>query len=88
MDNQAINKDTLKAVLEEMLRERNPELKGFLEELLLQFLAAKPNTDTAPLLDMEAIRDQYALRRDAFSPLHTLFQDAPAAAELVKMLHK
>jgi|GEM_PF-2162257 len=30
-----------------MLRERNPELKGFLEELLLHFLVAKPNTDTA-----------------------------------------
>lgn len=84
----AIDKDILKAVLEEMLRERNPELKGFLEELLLQFLTAMPVTDNAPPLDMAVIREKYALHREAFAPLHKLFQDAPSAGELVKKLHK
>ncbi len=88
MNSQAIDKDTLKAALEEMIRERNPELKGFLEELLLQFLTAKPVSDKAISLDMEAIREKYALRREAFAPLQTLFQDAPPAGELVKQLHK
>ena len=86
MDSQAFDKDTLKAVLEEMIRERNPELKGFLEELLLKFLTAKPITDNAASLDMKAIREKYVLRQDAFTPLHTIFQDAPPAEELVKKL--
>ena len=86
MDSQAFDKDTLKAVLEEMLRERNPELKGFLEELLLKFLTAKPISDNAVSLDMTSIREKYALRQDAFAPLHTLFQDAPPAKELVEKL--
>ena len=88
MNSQAINKEMIKAALEELLRERNPELKGFLEELLLKFLTAQPITDNAASLDMAVIREKYALRREAFAPLHTLFQDAPAAVELVKKLHK
>ncbi len=88
MNNQAINKEMLKAALEDMLRERNPELKGFLEELLLKFLAAAAITDTTAPLDMAAIREKYALHREAFAPLHTLFQDAPPAVEMVKKLSR
>ena len=81
MNRQAINKEMLKVALEEMLRERNPELKGFLEELLLKFLAAAAITDPTAPPDMAAIRKKYALRREAFAPLHTLFQDALPAVE-------
>ncbi len=88
MNSQAINKEALKAALEGMLRERNPELKGFLEELLLKFLTAKPMTDTIAPLDMASIRERYALRREIFAPLNMLFQDAPSAEDMIKNLHK
>lgn len=88
MNGQAIDKEMLKAALEEMLRERNPELKGFLEELLLKFLSAKAMTDSAASIDMAPIREKYALRREAFAPLNALFKELPPAEELVKKLQK
>ena len=86
MSSQAVNKSELKEVLEEMMRERNPELKGFFEEILRKYLASAP--DEAVPLDMDEIRKKYALRRESFVPLHQLFQDAPPASELVKKLRK
>ncbi|MFN0016593.1 MAG: hypothetical protein ACKVU2_18785 [Saprospiraceae bacterium] len=85
---QAIDKKLLKSALEEMLAERNPELGRVLEELLIKILATKSVTDREALADMEGIRRKYALRREAFVPLHQIFGDAPPAAELVKKLHK
>jgi len=88
MDDQPMDKKVIKTVLEEMLRERNPELKGFLEELLLNFFAAQANTDRTAPLDMVEVRKKYALHREAFAPLHKIFQDAPPAEEMVKKLRK
>lgn len=88
MSSQPIDKNLLKSVLEEMLAERNPELGRVLEELLVKILSAKPATDRPTTLDMEEIRHKYALRREAFAPLHQIFKDAPPASELVKKLHK
>lgn len=88
MSTQAIDKNLLKSVLEEMLAERNPELKSVLEELLVKILSAKPATDREVPFDMEEIRRKYALRREAFAPLHQIFKDAPPASEMVKKLHK
>lgn len=86
MSSQAVNKEELKEVLEEMMRERNPELKGFLEEILLKYLTSASD-ETIPF-DMDEVRKKYALRRESFAPLHQLFQDAPPASELVKKLRK
>ncbi len=86
MSIQAVNKNELKEVLEEMMRERNPELKSFLEEILRKYLAAVSD-ETMPF-DMDEVRKKYALRRESFAPLHQLFQDAPPASELVKKLRK
>jgi len=85
---QAIDKKLLKSALEEMLAERNPELGRVLEELLIKILSAKSVTDREAILDMGEVRRKYALRREAFVPLHQIFGDAPPAADLVKILHK
>lgn len=88
MTHNSINKTIIKAALEDMLRERNPELQGFLEELLAKFL-----TDTTAIsdkvvpLDMTEIRKKYALRHEDFYPLHDLLKDAPPASELIKQLY-
>jgi|GEM_PF-6379661 len=87
MNGQPIDKEMLKAALEEMLRERNPELKGFLEELLLKFLTATSMTDHIRPLDMALIREKYALRQEAFVPLNALFQDAPPDSFDINNLH-
>lgn len=86
MSQKAIDKILLKSVLEDMLKERNPELQSFLEELLAKFLA-RASDKTMPL-DMTEIRQKYALKREAFIPLHELFKDAPPAYELVNRLYK
>ncbi|MFN0034377.1 MAG: hypothetical protein ACKVUS_04870 [Saprospiraceae bacterium] len=88
MTAQAIDKNLLKTVLEEMLAERNPELRSVLEELLVKFLAAQHRSDRAVPLDMQEIRRRYGLRREAFAPLHEIFKDAPPASEMVKLLRK
>ncbi len=51
MSNKAIDKKLLKAALEEMLAERNPELKGVLEEILTKILTGRPVADRATQLD-------------------------------------
>ncbi len=86
MHEQAIDSNLLKSVLEDMLKERNPELQSLLEELLEKFLAR--SSDKATPLDMTEIRRKYALKRDAFKPLHDLFKDAPPAYELSSLLTK
>ncbi len=88
MSEQPIDKKALKVALEEMLRERNPELKGFLEELLLNFFATQSHSDRSTPLDMVDIRKKYALQREAFIPLHKIFQDAPSAAEISHKIRK
>ena len=88
MSEQPIDKKALKVALEEMLRERNPELKGFLEEILVNFFAAKSNSDRSEFLDMADVRKKYALHREAFIPLHKIFQDAPSADEMTQKLRK
>ena len=86
MGQKSIDKNVLKAVLEDMLKERNPELQSFLEELLAKFLAR--SSDKAMPVDMTEIRQRYALKREAFIPLHDLFKDTPPAHELTKLLSK
>jgi hypothetical protein len=86
MSQKSIDKNLLKAVFEDMLKERNPELQSFLEELLAKFLAR--SSDKAMPVDMTEIRQRYALKREAFRPLHDLFKDAPPAYELTKLLSK
>ena len=86
MSSQAVNKSELKAALEELMRERNPEFIGFLDEILRKHLASVADGNTP--LSMDKIRKHYALHRDSFAPLHQLFQEAPPASELVKKLHK
>ncbi len=88
MDAQTIDKSAIKSALEEMIRERNPELQGFLEDVLAKYLTASAISDKTFPLDMAVIRQKYALRRDAFAPLHDLFKDALPASELVKSLSK
>ncbi|MEI6411324.1 MAG: hypothetical protein WCR52_18185 [Bacteroidota bacterium] len=88
MSGESIDKNVLKDVLEEMLRERNPELRGLLEELLQRYFAGQSITDRSSAIDMESIRKKYALHREAFAPLHKLFEDAPPASEMVKKLRK
>ena len=48
----------------------------------------KKNIPNKTPLDMGAIRQKHALKRDAFNPLHDLFKDAPPASELTKRLSK
>lgn len=43
MGKNSIDKKILKTVLEDMLKERNPDLQFFLEELLANFLSRSPN---------------------------------------------
>jgi len=88
MSEQPIDKKALKIALEEMLRERNPELKGFLEELLISFFAGQSHADHNTHLDMTEIRKKYALRREDFTPLHKIFQDAPSALDITQKLRK
>ena len=45
MTAQAIDKNLLKTVLEEMLAERNPALRSVLEELLVKILSAQRRSD-------------------------------------------
>lgn len=86
MQQKALDKNLIKSALEDMLKERNPELQSFLEELLSKFLAR--SSDNAKPLDMTEIRQKYALKREAFFPLHELFKDAPPANELSSLLTK
>jgi hypothetical protein len=86
MQQTSIDKNLLKSVLEDMLKERNPELQSFLEDLLAKFLSR--SSDKAMPLDMTEIRQKYALKRDAFIPLHDLFKDAPPASKLINRLSK
>lgn len=86
MYQESIDKNLLKSVLEDMLKERNPELQSFLEELLTKFMAR--TTDKTMSFDMTEIRQKYALKRDAFIPLHDLFKDAPSAYDLANRLTK
>ena len=83
-----MDKLAIKSALEEMIREHNPELQSFLEDILVKYLTASPISDRTFPLDMAVIRQKYALRREAFAPLHDLFKDALPAAELVKSLSK
>ena len=82
---QVIDKDTIKSVLEEILKERKPEWQNFLAELISKFVV-KPSEKTP--LDMVEIRQKYALKRETFEPLHELFAEAPTAYELTKRLSK
>jgi hypothetical protein len=86
MHQKSIDKNLLKSVLEDMLKERNPELQGFLEELLAKFLSS--SSDKKVPLNMTEIRHKYALQRDAFRPLQELFEDTPPAYELTQRLSK
>jgi hypothetical protein len=86
MGKNSIDKKILKTVLEDMLKERNPDLQFFLEELLANFLSRSPNK--AMPLNMTEIRQKYALKREAFAPLNELFKDTPPAYELTKLLSK
>ena len=88
MNGQTMDKLAIKSALEEMIREHNPELQSFLEDILAKYLTASPISDRTFPLDMAVIRQKYALRREAFAPLHDLFKDALPAAELVKSLSK
>ena len=83
-----MDKLAIKSALEEMIREHNPELQGFLEDILAKYLIASSISDRSIPLDMAVIRQKYALRRDAFAPLHDLFKDALPASELVKSRHR
>ena len=84
MGKNSIDKKLLKTVLEDMLKERNPDLQFFLEELIAKYLS-KSSDKTIPL-DMTEIRQKYALKRAAFASLNDLFQDTPPAYELTKLL--
>ena len=53
MQQNAIDKNLLKSVLEDMLKERNPELQSFLEELLAKFMTR--STDKTMSFDMTEI---------------------------------
>jgi hypothetical protein len=86
MGKNSIDKKILKTVLEDMLKERNPDLQFFLEELLAKFLSR--SYDNAMPLNMTEIRQKYALKREAFAPLNELFKDTPPAHELTKLLSK
>ena len=86
MGKNSIDKKILKTVLEDMLKERNPDLQFFLEELLAKFLSR--SSEKATPLNMTEIRQKYALKREAFAPLNALFQDTPPAHELTKLLSK
>ncbi len=86
MSQNSIDKNLLKSVLEDMLKERNPDLQSFLEELLAKFLAR--SSDNSAPLDMKEIRQKYALKRESFTPLQDLFKDTPPAYELTKLLSK
>jgi hypothetical protein len=88
MNGQTIDKSIIKTVLEDMLRERNPELQSFLEGILAKYLAASVVSDQTFPLDRADIRKKYALRREAFIPLNALFQDTLPASELTKLLSK
>lgn len=86
MQQKTVDKNLIKSALEDMLKERNPDLQSFLEELLAKFLAR--SSDNSKALDMTEIRQKYALKREAFFPLHDLFKDAPPAHELTNLLSK
>lgn len=88
MNSQMIDKELLKAALEEMLRERNPELRGLMEDILAKFIAASSVSDRATPLEMTEIRKKYALRKGRFVPFHKLLKDTPPAVELTKRLRK
>ena len=88
MNGQAIDKSVIKTVLEDMLRERNPELQSFLEDILAKYLTASAVSDQTFSLDMTDIRNTYALRREAFIQLNALFKDTLPASELTKLLSK
>ncbi len=88
MASQPIDKNLLKTALEEMMAERNPELRSVLEELLVKILSAQHHTDRSVPLDMQEIRRRYGLRREAFVPLQEIFKDAPPASEMIKLLRK
>jgi len=88
MSGESIDKNALKDVLEEMLRERNPELKGLIEELLKSYFAGQSITDRSLPIGMDSIRKKYALHREAFVPLHKMFEEAPPAPEIVNKLRK
>jgi len=74
MTAQAIDKNLLKTVLEEMLAERNPELRSVLEELLVKILSAQRRSDRAAPSDEAA---QLALPKE----LLTILEERLAAYE-------
>ncbi len=86
MNQKSIDKKIIKSVFEDMLKEPNSELKNFLEELLAKFILQ--SSDNKKPLDMAKVRQKYALKRDAFTPLHELLKDAPTAQELTSRLSK
>jgi hypothetical protein len=88
MNAQNIDKNLLKTVLEEMLTERNPALKGLLEELLTNYIAAKSQTDSSLPINMKEIRKKYALTHESFIPLQSIFSDAPSAEAMTQKLRK
>ena len=88
MNTATIDKNMLKAVLVELLAERNAELNGVFEELLIKLLATNQYPMSKLPTNMVEIRKKYALQRQAFAPLHQLFKEAPPASELVKKLRK
>lgn len=47
-----------------------------------------PALDKKKPLDMEKIRQEYALKRNDFAPFHELLKDTPPAQELTKRLSK
>lgn len=51
------------------------------------FKSIKKRQNEEPI-DMAAIRSKYALKQDAFIPLHDLLKDTLPAYELMKLLHK
>ena len=60
MDGQIMDKLAIKSALEEMIRERNPELQTFLEDILAKYLTASPISDRRFPLDMTVIRQKYS----------------------------
>lgn len=88
MSHQAIDKNLLKAVLEEILAERNPRVEGLLEEILVKILSARSVADRTFQPNTQDVLQKYRLRREAFYPLQEIFKDAPPASEMVKLLRK
>ena len=86
MSQKSVDKQLIKSVFEDMLKERNPALQGFFEELLAKFLFQ--SSDKEKPMDMAKIRQKYALKRESFFPLQELFKDTPPAQELTNHLSK